>query len=757
MMNNNNNGSGNPAGNQNFNIEKYLLSGTKSAKDYILLFRNNLKNIVIISLLILIIAAAYAILAKNIYTSAASIRITNPYKNVLEDGRQNTDNAFLDRYIVSEIGVIGNYATRKKIAQALIDSFEVSKHKDMLPLISAQKGSSSHKSVNQIAGMLGGIISVEQNQGTDVVFISAESRSAFETALIANCAALEYQKINTAVSREKLTNLRKFLDDQAQEKLAELRSIEDSLMRFQEKGGIISFDVQSTNIIGQLSNLDAQKEAIKIQLSTSNEVLKQYKFFLKKQDPQLVEYLEGQTSQAYINALQQQLAELQVNRDIAMSIKSSDVDVSSKVKEYDTRIADIKQKLNSTISTIKAEAYSGNPDQVRDLAQRLIEEEIKNSSLSVQLDQLEKATGKYEGNLRRLPKASTVLSQYQRERESLQQTYLLLNERYQEAMINEASESGNVVILNPAVIPDSPSKPNRLLILLIGLILGPIIAFALILIKDHFDDTVKTPDDIEKEEIKFLTWIPHLKSNVKDNGFSPGLVVLDENDSPVSESFRVIKARIQQSSVDPDLSKIILVTSPAEGEGKSFVSANLAGSFALSNKKTLLIDCDLRRPTIHTKMGVDKKPGLVDYLSRKVALETIIRSKTNTLSFITAGTNLSNPAELLESKAMKNFLQEVKDIFDVVIIDSAPIVAVIDSEILAKLVDGTILVISADKTENRLMKDAVDLIKRDKATFLGTVLNNFKYKSGYGYYYKYYYNYSNSSDHKSKKSYKLKS
>ncbi|MBK7498280.1 MAG: hypothetical protein IPI19_04065 [Ignavibacteriales bacterium] len=492
-----------------------MLTGTKSLKDYILLLKNNLKHIVIISLSIIILASIYAFLAKSVYTSTASVRVTNPQKNVLEDGRQNADNTFVDRYIVSEMGVIGNFATRKKIAQALIDSFEVSAYKDMLPLISERKGSNSSKSVEQIAGMLGGIITAEQNPGTDVVFISAESRSPYESALVSNCTAKEYQKINTIVSREKLTSLRKFLDDQAQEKLNELRAIEDSMMKFQEKGGIISFDVQSTNIIGQLSNLDAQKEAIKIELVTSNEVLKQYKFFLRKQDPQLVEYLESQTSQAYINALQQQLAELQINRDIAMSIKGSNVDVASKVKEYDDRIAELKQKLNSTIRTIKADAYSGNPEQVRDLAQRLIEEEIKNSSLTVQLEQLEAATGKYEGNLRRFPKASTILSQYQRERESLQQTYLLLNERYQEAMINEASESGNVVILNPAVIPDTPSKPNRLFIILIGFMLGPIVSFALILIKDHFDDTVKTPDDIEKEEIKLLTWIPHYKSITK--------------------------------------------------------------------------------------------------------------------------------------------------------------------------------------------------------------------------------------------------
>ncbi|HMN25670.1 MAG TPA: polysaccharide biosynthesis tyrosine autokinase [Ignavibacteriaceae bacterium] len=755
---NNNNGTGKSMGNPN-QLEKYLLTGTKSFKDYILLFRNNIKYILIISLSIIIIAAVYAFLSKNIYTSTASVRITNPYKNVLENGRQNQDESFLDRYIVSEMGIIANFTTRKKVAEALIDSFKTSNSKDLLPLLSEKKGGNSPKPVEQIAGMLGGVISVEQNQGTDIVYISAQSRSPYEAALVANCTAKEYQKINTLISRDKLTSLRKFLEDQAQEKLVELRSIEDSLMKFQEKGGIISFDVQSTNLIGQLSNLDAQKESIKMELLTSNEVLKQYKFFLRKQDPQLVEYLESQTSQAYINALQQQLAELQVNRDIAMSIKSPNVDVSSKVKEYDERIAELKQKLNSTISTIKADAYSGNPDQVRDLAQRLIEEEIRNSSLTVQLQQLESATGKYEGNLRRLPKASTVLSQYQRERESLQQTYLLLNERFQEAMINEASESGNVVILNPAVIPDGPSKPNRLLIILIGFILGPVISFALILIKDHFDDTVKTPDDIEKAEISFLTWIPQYKSERKGDNDDLGSIVLDETDSPLSESFRAIKARIQQSMDDFDSSpRIILVTSPAEGEGKSFVSVNLAASFAQSNKRTLLVDCDLRRPTIHTKMGVDKRPGLVDYLSRKSKSEDIIRkTKTNDLSFITSGSTLSNPAEVFESKAFKSFLQGIKDFFDIIILDSPPIIAVIDAEILAKQVDGTILVISADKTENRLLTDAVGLINRNKANFFGTVLNNFKYKSGYGYYYKYYYNYSKSSGQKGKKSFKLKS
>ena len=322
-------------------------------------------------------------------------------------------------------------------------------------------------------------------------------------------------------------------------------------------------------------------------------------------------------------------------------------------------------------------------------------------------------------------------------------------------MINELSQPGNAVIIGMGRVPDEPAKPNRILIILIGLMLGPVIAFGYLLVKDYFDDTIKTPRDMEDNNISFLSWVPSL-NNSETKHDNQELLVLYEPDSPISESFRAIEARIKYSRADSEFPKVILVTSPAEQEGKSFVSVNLAGSFAHSDKRTLLIDCDLRRPKIHTVMGVDKKPGLVDHLFKKVKLEEIIRkTKVNNLNYITSGSIPPDAAKVLKSEMMKNFLQEMRDFFDVIIIDSAPIVAVIDAEILGKIVDGTILVVAADKTENRLMMDAVEIIKQDKISFLGTVLNNFKYKNGYGYYYKYYYNYS-SSKGKGKKNHKVK-
>ncbi len=289
------------------------------------------------------------------------------------------------------------------------------------------------------------------------------------------------------------------------------------------------------------------------------------------------------------------------------------------------------------------------------------------------------------------------------------------------------------------------------MIVFIGLVTGLILAFCFVIFKDYFNDKIKTPEDIQNEDINVLAWIPQIKSF--DDNESSKLIVLEKTDSPASEAFRAIKSRIQFSSIDEGSPKTILVTSPAEKEGKTLVASNLAVSYAKSGLKTLLIDCDLRRPKIHAIMNDKKKPGLVDYLFKKVVFDEILKeSGTRNFNFITAGSYPFYPSELLESKTMKSFLNDMRAAYDIVILDSAPILAVIDSEILSKMVDGTLLVVSADKTKSVLMLDAIKLLKNRKAVFLGSVLNNFKYKNGYGNYYKYYYNYqSNGKDYKKHK------
>ena len=290
---------------EKFSIEKYLHAETKSVKDYILLIRNNLKYIFIISPVIIILTVIYIIQAKDIYISTASIKITKQNENVLENTRQSSDVAYIDRFIANEIMTITDYSIRERIAEVLIDSFKNTPNKNLFYLVKSAdaNGTIRHKTVTELAGLLGGVISAEQEKGTDMINISAESPSPLEASIIANTCAHEYQKLNLIINREKLTNIRKFLEQQRDEKYNELKNAEDTLMMFQQKSGIVDLDFQSTGLITQLSQLEAQIEVTKIELSTSNEILKQYKFFLNKQDPQIVDYLDNQTSQAYISVL----------------------------------------------------------------------------------------------------------------------------------------------------------------------------------------------------------------------------------------------------------------------------------------------------------------------------------------------------------------------------------------------------------------------------------------------------------------------
>ncbi|MGE5431606.1 MAG: GumC family protein [Syntrophomonadaceae bacterium] len=740
--------------NTNPDINKYLLQGSKSLKDYIRLVQVNLSTFILICLIITVSSILYAFLSEDIYKSTVTLKIMQQQKGILESkGLPEIGDLVNDRFIANEIEVIKNYDIREMYGKALIDSFSNSKNKALFSylIVKDTSASSYDKKLKYITNLLKRIVSAEQINGIDVVEISAESPSPYEAALIANTCAAQYRQFNLESNRNLLSNIRRFLGNQSKEKLKELNIAEDTLKSFQEKGKIISLDAQSTALIKQLSELDAQRDAAKIELMTSNEALNQYKSEIKRQDPHLAENLESQTSQAYIEALQKQLAELQITRDLAVVSKNINSEISTKLKDYDRKISELKNKLTELINNIKTDAFASSPEQIKDLTQKLIEEEVNNHSLNIKLRGQESIIRKYEENFNMLPKKSIELAQYERKRESLQHLYIVIEQKYQESMINELSQPGNIIIIGKGRIPDKPFKPNRTLLIIMGLLGGLVSSFCFLLVKDYLNERIKSPFDIQNKNIKVLTWIPHFKTGGNNGSQKFKDFLKNDLDPSVREAFRALRIRLVFSNLNHNPLKTVLVTSPAEKEGKTVVSNNLALSFALANKKTLLIDCDLRKPRVHSIMGVEKAPGLSDYFSNRATIERILRcSEINNLQFITSGTIPPDPPEILGSPAMKTFLKEMQNRFDMVILDSPPVVAVVDSEILSKIVDGTVLVVSADKTVNDLMEEAVSLVKNDKSTFLGVILNNFNYKNGYGYYKKYYYSYPSERNIKNK-------
>jgi tyrosine-protein kinase Etk/Wzc len=301
-------------------------------------------------------------------------------------------------------------------------------------------------------------------------------------------------------------------------------------------------------------------------------------------------------------------------------------------------------------------------------------------------------------------------------------------------------------VIEAARVMDKPAKPNRTLIVIIGLVLGLVVSISYVFIRDYFDKTIKTPDELSKLGFNVLSWIPRIEGVDESKGGSNEFIVYSKPDSIPAEAFRALRTRLQFSSPDAAKLKTLLITSSAPTEGKTIVAINLAGSFSQINKRVLLVDCDLRKPRVHNVFDMNRHPGLVDYLFDHNSLDEIIRStQMPNLDFIPCGTIPPNPAELMESDAMLAFLDTVKSKYDFVILDSPPIIAVTDSEVLAKQVDGSLLVVSADTTELELLKRAGEIMNQGTHHFVGVVLNNFVYKASYGSYYKYYYYYSRSS------------
>ncbi|WP_251034432.1 CpsD/CapB family tyrosine-protein kinase [Priestia megaterium] len=213
------------------------------------------------------------------------------------------------------------------------------------------------------------------------------------------------------------------------------------------------------------------------------------------------------------------------------------------------------------------------------------------------------------------------------------------------------------------------------------------------------------------------------------------LISLTNPKSSIAEQFRTVRTSIEFSSVDTDLRSVV-VTSPSPGEGKSTITANLAVVFAQQGKRVLLIDSDLRKPTVHYTFHIENHIGLTNILTRQATLEKAVKTtRQENLWVLTSGPIPPNPSELLGSKGMNTLLEKAKNEYDFIILDSPPVLAVTDAQVLSNLTDGTVLVINSENTKTDSAKKAKELLESAKAKILGVVLNNKKEEDNLYYYY----------------------
>ncbi len=726
-------------------VPQQNIQETHTLKDYINLIKLNFVPIFLITLTGLLVAIIYAVNAPDIYKSVTVIKLSKPSGSILNSPLIPEIQDFgSDRFIANEIEILKSHKLRSMVAKAVIDSYKVSTRKDIFSLIVADqasfgKGAKRLKTVEEIVPTLASKVSIDQKRGLDIVEISVESQSAIEAAMVANSYALAYKGINLGYNREQLTRVKNYLAQQREEKFNELNSVEESLKNYQEQKGIVEIGEQTRALVTQSADMQTKVQTTKIDLSISDKTLSQYKEELKKKNPDLSNYIENITQEPYIKRLQESLADLRTQRDRAAESAGAG---STLVKNFDVKINDLQTRLNSQLSVYKAGVLASSPEEIKKLTATVMEEEIKNQALRTSYNKLSEIASDYDRKISALPTSSTDLARLDRNKLANEKLYLQIEERYQEAVINEQSVPGNVLIIDEGLVAAKPSKPNRLLIVIIGLVLGTGMGVGFAFIRNYLDNTVKTPEDIQKKNINILAWIPQiegLESGNKEYEF----IVSKKPDASASEAYRALRTRIKFSKIGTDALKTILVTSPTSSEGKTTTAINLAGSFAQANFKTIIIDCDLRKPRLHGVFNQKRFPGITDYFFGQATFDEILRkSDLNNLDYITAGTIPPNPSEILSSSQMEEFIAKLKSEYDYVILDSPPVIAVTDSEIISSIVDGTVLVVSAGNTEMELMEKALELLKHERSSLIGVVLNNFTYRSGYGSYYKYYYYYS---------------
>jgi capsular exopolysaccharide synthesis family protein len=233
--------------------------------------------------------------------------------------------------------------------------------------------------------------------------------------------------------------------------------------------------------------------------------------------------------------------------------------------------------------------------------------------------------------------------------------------------------------------------------------------------------------------VRELAFKKEKKTKVSD--FKRKLIVKNDPKSPISEQYRTIRTNIQFSTVDNEI-RSLMVTSSGPGEGKSTTSANLATVFAQQGNRVLFVDADMRKPTVHYTFSLPNNYGLTTVLTKQSDLiDTAIQIDTSNLYVLPCGPIPPNPAELLSSRSMDEFIELALKEYDLVVFDSPPVLVVTDAQLLANKCDGTVLVVSSGFTEKENAIKAKDLLAASKAKLLGVILNNKKQEQSQYYYY----------------------
>ncbi|MBL0175706.1 MAG: polysaccharide biosynthesis tyrosine autokinase [Ignavibacteria bacterium] len=752
----------------------------------------------IISIIFVVVVAGtwfYTMQQDDIYQASATIRLKRALDAMNVQSYQGLGAQDLgwgsERIIANEIRVIKSEEVSEIVVQKLVAMAPTTRARmDTFPILKQQARPSTMRkmvksldlegftnsigltqvdtatraaSLEVVASRVRSQVNAHPVSGLDFIEVSAQSTSPREAAIIANLVIDAYRTRNLQAARENITTARGYLESQLGDKRDSLSSAENEMRSFQESHGLINLDQESQALVQQISSFEAQREQARIELEGAEKIRGELQRQFKEVEPTLSRRLtEG--SDPILKQMLSEKAELELriqsaeyNRKNALRNRPDLEQYASKeLNDTKKRYDEVKKKIEQvTTKILETGDISSNPlDYSRQLRQSIVQKDIEIESHKAKLTGLDRTLAEYNRKFETIPIQSIDFARLERRRMSFDKLASTLDQKFQEAVINEQTTMGNVDIVDRAGKPGRPVKPNRPLNLLIGVLVGLILGLGVAILLRYLDNTIRNPEDVEKLGIPVLTFIPTFGTGDKLER-NESLVTFSAPQSPPSEAYRTMRTAIESALSLNGQSIVVVVTSPAPKEGKSTAIANLAVSAAHSARRVLLVDADLRRPVQHTIFEIDREPGLSNALVGEVPVNQCIKkTKIPGLHVIPCGHIPSHPAELLGSARMEKFLELVKKYYDLILIDSPPVIAMADTLVVSKYADGVALVVSADQTKILGLQKAKEMLESNNARLLGVVVNRFNankiYYSYYRYYYQNYYYYSDDGTKKKK-------
>lgn len=561
----------------------------------------------------------------------------------------------------------------------------------------------TYASAEQRAGeLLKGLIAVPSGTSNNIMRLTFETENPRLGLDVLNQWMLEYQKLGLEENKLSAENTLSFINEQLSEVNQELAVVEGNLLRSREKNMVINVEAQSQKVFDAMNDLDKEIVQQSVQLELVDNLIKyisdetqpyrQVGSLLGLQEPSLA---------AQINEFNR----LQVERETMLKTTTR---ANPMIQNMETTISRLRQDIRQNLNNIR----QGLRLTVGNLTTR-------NQMVGLEIS--------------RLPAKEKEMLDIARRQKILEQVYSFLMEKKVETSISSASTLSNVKVLESAQASSVPIRPNKKATYITAFLLGFGIPVFIIFLLEYLNDKVKGRQDVMRNtSAPIIGELGHSQ----DEGT---LVVSPTSRKFIAEQFRIIRTNLKYFLTNPDKA-VILVTSSTSGEGKSFISTNMGAVLALSGKRTVILEFDIRKPRILSGLGMHKREGITNHVIGRVEYEElpIPVPGIDNLFVIACGPIPPNPSELLLDPRLDAFIQRVRDEYDVVIMDTAPVGLVGDAVVLGKHADASLYVVRHNYTFKKQLQLLDDIYVNRRLPRMSLVLNDIQAKTGgYGGYYGY--------------------